>query len=200
MKLVLASQNENKLREFREIFSGTDIEIVSQRDILPELDVDETGSTFEENALLKARAVTEASGCAAIADDSGLSVDALDGAPGIYSHRYGDLPDDPSRCRFLLKNLESVPDEKRTAAFVSAIACTFPDGKELLVRGECVGSITREMRGENGFGYDPVFLVPEYQKTFAELSPEQKNRVSHRGKALAAFRKLWKEKMSDADK
>lgn len=185
MKIIAATKNQNKLREFGEILRG--FEIISQEEAGIDIDVEETGTTFEENSMLKAKAIFEATGIAAIADDSGLCVDALGGEPGIYSARYGgeDL-DDSGRVKLLLENMKSVPDEKRSARFVCVI--TLVDKKGVITaRGECEGKINYEPRGENGFGYDPVFYVEEYKKTMAEISPDEKNLISHRGKALKIF-------------
>ena len=190
MKLVLASQNKKKLVEMNDILSSLGIEVCSQADAGVDLEPEETGTTFEENSLIKAKAVMEASGLPAIADDSGLCVDALRGAPGVYSARYGgeDLSDE-GRYRLLLENMQG--QMPRTAQFVSVITCCFPNGDVLTARGECPGTIAFAPMGEGGFGYDPVFFVPELKKTFAQLSPEEKNAVSHRGKAL----KLFQEKL-----
>lgn len=190
MKLVLASQNKKKLVEMNDILSSLGIEVCSQADAGVDLEPEETGTTFEENSLIKAKAVMEASGLPAIADDSGLCVDALRGAPGVYSARYGgeDLSDE-GRYRLLLENMQG--QMPRTAQFVSVITCCFPNGDVLTARGECSGTIAFAPMGEGGFGYDPVFFVPPLKKTFAQLSPEEKNAVSHRGKAL----KLFQEKL-----
>lgn len=193
MKLVLASKNPHKLREMETILSQLGLEVVLESQVGVDVDVEETGTTFAENALLKARAVMEASGMAAIADDSGLMVDALDGAPGVYSARYGHLASDQARTAYLLKNMEQVPEGKRTARFVSAIACVLPDGRTVTAQGTCDGEILFAPRGENGFGYDPVFYAPELGKTFSEAAPEEKNAISHRGRALNAFLTSWKE-------
>ena len=186
MKAVLASKNQHKLAEISKIVAQFGIELVLQSELGLDIDVDETGETFEENSMLKARAVMEASGMPAIADDSGLMVDALDGAPGVYSARYGGSHDrtDEERYRYLLSNLENVPDEKRGAKFVSVITLLYPDGRSIVARGECPGTILRAPRGENGFGYDPVFFVTSEGKSMAELSPERKNEISHRARAL----------------
>ena len=200
MKLILASKNPGKLRELQEILGSMQVEVLMESQVGLDLDVEETGTTFEENSFLKADAVMKASGMAAIADDSGLVVDALDGAPGVYSARYGDLHSDAERTAYLLKNLESVPDEQRTAKFVSVITACFPDGRTIQARGECPGMITRSPRGDGGFGYDPVFLVPELGATFSELSSEEKNRISHRGKALQLFAQKLNEEFFHADK
>lgn len=193
MKLVLASKNPHKLVELQTILGQLGLEVVMESEVGVDVDVEETGVTFEENALLKAVAVMEASGMAAIADDSGLEVDALNGAPGVYSARYGNLDSDPARTAYLLENMKDVPDEQRTARFVSAIACVLPDGRKVVVRGACEGTIIDEPTGANGFGYDPVFYVSQLGKTFAEAEPEEKNAISHRGVALREFCKVWKE-------
>ncbi|MCI8870810.1 MAG: XTP/dITP diphosphatase [Lawsonibacter sp.] len=186
MKLVLASKNQKKLAEMNEILSGLGVEVCSEAEAGVDLEVEETGTTFEENSLLKARAVMEASGLPAIADDSGLCVDALGGAPGVYSARYGgEGLDDPGRTRLLLENMRG--QTPRTCRFVSVITCCFPNGDVLSARGECEGTVAYAPVGENGFGYDPVFFVPELKKTFAQLSPQEKNARSHRGRALEAF-------------
>ena len=193
MKLVLASKNQHKLVEMQTILGQLGLEVVLESQVGVDVDVEETGVTFAENAMLKAKAVMEASGMAAIADDSGLVVDALDGAPGVYSARYGGKGSDPERTAYLLENMTNVPEEKRTARFVSAIACALPDGRTVTAEGSCEGVITFAVKGENGFGYDPVFYVPELGKTFAEASASEKNAISHRGKALNEFLKAWKE-------
>lgn len=193
MKLVLASKNRHKLAEMQTILGELGLEVVLESEAGVDVDVEETGTTFEENALLKAKAVMEASGMAAIADDSGLEVDALHGAPGVYSARYGGKDSDAARTALLLENMRDVPQEKRTARFVSAIACALPDGRVVTARGVCEGTILFETRGDNGFGYDPVFFVPELEMTFAEADGARKNAVSHRGNALKEFCKVWKE-------
>ena len=191
MKLVLASKNKKKLVEMNDILSQLGVEVCSEAEAGVDVDVEETGTTFEENSLLKARAVMQAGGLPAIADDSGLCVDCLGGAPGVYSARYGGGGlDDAARYRLLLENLWGQPD--RRAKFVSVITCCFPNGDVLSARGECPGTIAYAAMGEGGFGYDPVFFVPELNKTFAQLTAEEKNAVSHRGKALAAFREKLK--------
>jgi XTP/dITP diphosphohydrolase len=185
MKIIAATKNKNKLREFGEILNG--FEIISQEDAGIDIDVEETGTTFEENSMLKAKAIFDATGITAIADDSGLCVDALGGEPGVYSARYGgEGYDDSGRVQLLLKNMQNVPDDKRTARFVCAITLVGADGV-ITARGECEGKIDYEPKGENGFGYDPVFFVEKYGKTMAEVSPEEKNAISHRGKALKIF-------------
>ena len=187
MKLVLASKNKKKLVEMNDILSQLGIEVCSEAEAGVAVEVEETGTTFEENSLLKARAVMEASGLPAIADDSGLCVDALGGAPGVYSARYGGPGlDDVGRYRLLLENMKGQP---RGAKFVSVITCCFPNGDVLTARGECPGTIAFAPMGEGGFGYDPVFFIPSLKKTFAQLTPEEKNAISHRGKALEQFQK-----------
>ncbi len=193
MKLVLASKNQHKLIEMQTILGQLGLEVVLESQVGVDVDVDETGVTFMENALLKARAVCEASGMAAIADDSGLVVDALNGAPGVYSARYGGKASDAERTAYLLENMAEVPAEQRTARFVSAIACALPNGRVVTAEGTCEGTITYETRGDNGFGYDPVFYVPSIGKTFAEADGAEKNAISHRGNALQAFLQAWKE-------
>ena len=189
MTFVLASNNSGKLREIREILSDMEIEVISQREAGCEVSVEETGATFEENAYIKAIMATTLLGLPAIADDSGLCVDALDGAPGIYSARYGngEAKTDADRMNLLLKNMEGKTE--RTARFVSCICCTFPNGDRITARGECEGTITEEARGENGFGYDPIFLPSEMTETMAEMPQEIKNKISHRAKSLEEFKK-----------
>ena len=217
MKLILASRNKKKIREMEALLAKyvDDVRILSLDDVGFEGDIEEDGTTFEENALIKARtAMAAANGAgladdriaaaqaaaiaddriaaiaddriAAIADDSGLAVDALNGAPGVYSARYaGGHGDDAANNALLLKNLADVPAEARTARFVCCIACVFPDGTSFTVRGETEGLIIDHARGEGGFGYDPYFYYQPYGKTFAELTADQKNAISHRGKAVA---------------
>ena len=187
MKVILASKNQHKLTELSAILSQLGFEIALESDYGLDIDVDETGTTFEENSLLMAEAVMKASGLPVLADDSGLMVDALNGAPGVYSARYGHKSSDGERTAFLLENMKDVPDDKRTAKFVCVITCLWPDGRKIVARGECPGVIAREMHGENGFGYDPVFYLPELGMTYAELPSEQKNAISHRARALQDF-------------
>ncbi|MBO5340069.1 MAG: XTP/dITP diphosphatase [Oscillospiraceae bacterium] len=187
MKLVLASKNPKKLKELNDILSRLGVEVCSEADAGVDIDVEETGTTFEENSLLKAQAVMEASGLPAIADDSGLCVDCLNGAPGVYSARYGgEGLDDMGRTRLLLENMRG--QMPRSAKFVSVITCCFPNGDVISARGECPGTIAFAPQGEGGFGYDPVFFVPHLKKTFAQLTAEEKNAISHRGRALEAFK------------
>ena len=189
MKVVLASKNPHKLVEIDAITRKLGIELILQSELGVDIDVEETGTTFEENSFLKANAVMLATGLPAMADDSGIVVDALGGAPGVYSARYGGDPTmtDHDRKMLLLKNTEHVPDGQRQAAFVAVITLVEPDGRVIQARGEIHGELTREPKGENGFGYDPIFFLPEYGMTSAEISPEEKNRISHRAKALNAL-------------
>ena len=195
MKVVLASKNPHKLVEISKITEKFGIELVLQSEIGLDIDVEETGTTFEENSLLKAEAVMKATGLPALADDSGISVDALNGEPGIYSARYGfdESLDDWGRLELLLKNTEHVPDGQRQAQFVCVISFITPDGRVIQARGEIHGELTREPAGENGFGYDPIFYYPPLGKTTAELTPEEKNEVSHRANALKLFYEKMKE-------
>lgn len=192
MKVVLASQNKHKLTEIQAILSRFDMELVLESELGLQIDVDETGTSFEENSELKARAVMEASGLPAIADDSGLCVDVLGGAPGIYSARYGapDCVTDRDRLNHLLENMRGVRSEERTARFVCVITLFYPDGRKLMARGSCEGLITFEPRGEDGFGYDPVFYVPSMGCTFAQMGAEYKNKISHRANALSRLEAL----------
>ena len=185
-KFVLATHNPGKLAEMRAILSGLGVEAVSPAESGVEVDVEETGSTFAENAMLKAKAICAASGLPAIADDSGLCVDALNGGPGGYSARYGgEGLDDRGRCMLLLRSLRG--QTTRAAHFTCAVACAFPNGDTLEAEGRCDGAIAFAPLGEGGFGYDPVFLIPEKGKTFGQIGPEEKSKISHRGKALEAF-------------
>ena len=187
MKFVLASHNQGKLAEMQRILGQLGVEVVLQSELGLALEPEETGTTFTENARIKAEAVMQASGLPAIADDSGLCVDALNGAPGVYSARYGGPGlDDVGRYRLLLENMRGQLD--RRCRFVSAICCCFPNGDRVEARGECPGTLAYAPKGEDGFGYDPIFFVPALKKTFAELSPAEKNAISHRGNALTAFR------------
>lgn len=192
MKFVLASQNQHKLAEMNLILSAHGVEVVLQSELGLHVEVEETGGTFAENAMLKARAVMAASGLPAIADDSGVCVDALQGAPGVYSARYGGPElDDVGRYRLLLNVMQG--QTNRAAHFTSAIACAFPNGDTIEAEGECPGSIAFAPMGDGGFGYDPVFFLPQLKKTYAQLTPEEKAAVSHRGKALAVFEEKLKE-------
>lgn len=195
MRYILASNNKGKLREMKAILNATGAEVVSQSEAGLHFEAEETGTTFAENALIKAQAACKALHEPAIADDSGLCVEALSGAPGVYSARYGGCASDSERVALLLKNLGD--SENRKAKFVSCIACVFPDGGVLTAHGECEGTITTAPRGENGFGYDPVFEVSGTGKTMAELTEEEKNSVSHRGRALKIFQEKLREHHAD---
>lgn len=193
MKVILASKNQHKLTELSAILSQLGFEIALESEYGLDIDVEETGTTFEENSFLKADAVMKASGLPVLADDSGLMVDALDGAPGVYSARYGHKASDKERTAYLLENMKNVPEERRGAKFVCVITCLFPDGRKIVARGECPGVIARAPHGENGFGYDPVFYLPELGITYAELPSEQKNAISHRARALQDFCRKYQE-------
>ena len=197
MDFLIATHNMKKRDELQRILSPLGVHVLTADEAGVDLtDVEETGTTFEENALLKARSGCKEGKMPCIADDSGLCVDALDGAPGVYSARFaGEHGNDDKNNEKLLSLLSDVPPEKRTARFVSTVACVFPDGRELVVRGECEGKIGYEKRGENGFGYDPLFYVPEYACTFGELPGEVKNRISHRGRALRALKDALKTRI-----
>ena len=189
--MIFATGNENKMKEIREILGALPLEILSMKEAGVSADFVEDGKTFEENALIKARAICKLAGEMVLADDSGLEIDYLNKEPGIYSARY--MGEDTSyhiKNKSLIDRLEGVPEEKRTARFVCAIAAVFPDGKELVVRGTVEGIIGYEEKGENGFGYDPIFYLPERGCTTAELPPEEKNSISHRGNALRLMKEL----------
>lgn len=193
-RVIVASGNQGKIREIREILAPLDLEVVSMKEAGIEVDVDETGTSFEENAILKARGIAMLTDDLVIADDSGLEIDYLNKEPGIYSARY--LGRDVSydiKNQNLLDRLDGVPDEKRSARFVCAVAAILPNKKELVVRGVMEGRIGYEIRGEHGFGYDPIFYLPEYGMSSAEILPEEKNKISHRGKALQQMFLLLKE-------
>ncbi|MBQ7627660.1 MAG: XTP/dITP diphosphatase [Clostridiales bacterium] len=188
MRLIIATGNEDKVREIDEILEGTGFEAISMKQAGFNPDIVEDGTTFEENALKKAMAVHELSGEYVMADDSGLCIDALDGAPGIYSARFcGEDSTYEEKFRKIFEMLADVPDDKRTAQFVCAIAVVKPDGTSFTVRGECRGVLHEKPVGENGFGYDPIFYVPEFGMTTAQMDPEVKNSISHRGRALRAM-------------
>ncbi|MBI2503305.1 MAG: RdgB/HAM1 family non-canonical purine NTP pyrophosphatase [Candidatus Latescibacteria bacterium] len=190
MPLLVATHNAGKLREFRQLLAP--LELVSAADLAPDLKVEETGRTFAENALLKARAFAQASGLITLADDSGLEVDALGGAPGVLSARYGGSHlDDQGRCQLLLEALRPFPDPaRRRARFRCCLAAWAPDGRHCQAEGTCEGIIAPSPAGEGGFGYDPLFFVPEHWQTIAQLPPQLKNQLSHRARALRALRPL----------
>lgn len=193
-KLIFATGNENKMKEIRMILADCGYEILSMKQAGIDVDIVEDGLTFEENAIIKATAISKleaAEGCIVLADDSGLEVDYLNKEPGIYSARYEGVDTPYSiKNKIIIDRLAGVPDEKRTARFVCAIAAAFPDGRVETRRGTIEGRIAYEPAGENGFGYDPIFYVPEFGKTTSELSPEEKNKVSHRGKALEMIKEV----------
>ena len=198
MKVVLASKNQHKLVEISKITEKFGFELVLQSELGVDIDVEENGTTFEENSRIKAVAIMEATGLPAIADDSGLVVEALDGAPGVYSARYGgEGLDDTGRWQLLLKNMEG--KENRACKFVSVICCAFPDGTQLMARGEVHGVVAQGPSGEGGFGYDPIFWLPEQGKSMAELTAEEKNKISHRGNALRVFKKELEKKLNGTD-
>ena len=201
LTILLASGNPNKVREIKAImadaFPAREIEVLSLKDIGFEGDIVEDGDTFEANALIKAKAIA-GRGYITMADDSGLMVDALGGEPGVYSARYAGEPcDNEANNDKLLQNLADVPAEARTAKFVSVVACSFPDGREIVTRGECPGMILFERTGNGGFGYDPLFYYEPLQKTFAQLTPEEKNSISHRARAMAAFTEQFKKAIEE---
>ncbi|MCL5779452.1 MAG: XTP/dITP diphosphatase [Firmicutes bacterium] len=185
MKLVLATNNKGKVKELAEMLNPLGLQVVPIGEYPGFQEVEEDGETFADNAIKKAVAAAEFTGELSLADDSGLEADALNGAPGVYSARFaGELKDDAANNRKLLKLLEDVPDEKRTGRFRCVIAIAEPNGRVHTAEGACEGIILRELKGEVGFGYDPLFYVPTYKQTFAEMDLEQKNSISHRGKAL----------------
>lgn len=195
-KIIFATGNEGKMREIRMILEDLGTEVLSLKEAGITLEVQEDGETFEENAVIKARAVMEETKALVLADDSGLEIDYLNGEPGVYSARY--MGEDTSyriKNQNLIERLEGVPEEKRTARFVCVIAAAFPDGRILTVRGTIEGIIGYEERGEGGFGYDPIFWLPEYGCSTAELTMEKKNELSHRGKALRAIKDEMKRAM-----
>lgn len=196
-RIVFATGNENKMKEIHMILSNLGMDIVSMKQAGVDIDIVEDGMSFEENAEIKARAVSRVlTNDIVLADDSGLEIDYLDKAPGIYSARFaGEDTSYDIKNRILLDRLEGVPDEERTARFVCAVAAVFPDGTTSVVRETIEGRIAHEITGENGFGYDPIFYVPEYGCTTAEMEPEQKNLLSHRGKALRAMKIILEEKL-----
>ena len=216
---IIATGNSGKIREIRDIITDPDAQVLSMREAGVEADPDETGTTFEENALIKARAVsalicqkieegtfsidTQDTQITVMSDDSGLVIDALGGEPGIYSARYlGHDTDYNYKMEQIMKRMEDVPEEERTARFVAAVAAIFPDGSEHVVRGTMEGVIAHGIYGKNGFGYDPFFYLPEYGKTSAEITEEQKNAISHRGKALRAMIALynvWRAENDNSD-
>ena len=201
-KIIFATGNENKMKEIRMILCDLGMPILSMKEAGIEVDVVEDGATFEENALIKAKAIAElVDNCIVLADDSGLEIDYLNGEPGIYSARYAGVDTSYDiKNQLLLDRLAGVPDEKRTARFVCAIAAAFPDGTTEVVRGTIEGIIGHEIIGENGFGYDPIFYLPQYGLTTAQISPELKNDLSHRGNALRAMRVIMEKKYENINR
>lgn len=188
-RIIFATGNQGKMKEIREILAGLDAEVVSMKEAGVQAEIEENGTTFEENAVIKAKTICQLTGEIVLADDSGLEIDYLNKEPGVYSARY--MGEDTSyriKNQSLIDRLEGVPDEQRTARFVCVVAAAFPDGRVKTVRAAMEGRIGYEEKGENGFGYDPIFYLPEYGCTSAELSLEEKNKISHRGKALRAIR------------
>ncbi len=197
MRFILASNNKGKLSEMKAILSGLDAQVCSQREAGLDFEAEETGTSFEENSIIKAKAACDALGEPSVADDSGLVVDALDGQPGVYSARYGgdSCQSDAQRVELLLYNMKG--QKNRKARFVSCIACVFPNGDTITAEGECQGEIALLPRGEGGFGYDPIFYIPQKGKTMAELSAEEKNAISHRGTALKIFEEKLRKYYAD---
>ena len=196
-KIVAATQNKGKIREIDEITSKLGFSVISREEagVPADFDTDETGTTFEENSEMKARDILEMTGIAAVADDSGLVVDALGGEPGVYSARYaGEEHNDAANRKKILEKLSGVPDEARTARFVCVVTLAMPGGETLQARGTVEGKIIEEERGENGFGYDPIFIPDGYDRTFAQMSAEEKNGISHRANALAALAELLEKR------
>lgn len=189
--MIFATGNQDKMREIRAIMEGLDYEIYSMKEAGYDVDIEENGTTFAENALIKARAIHEMSHALVLADDSGLEVDYMNKEPGVFSHRFGG-EDTPYSIKnqMIIDRLEGVPEEKRTARFVCAIAAIFPDGTEMVKEATMEGIIGYKEAGSNGFGYDPIFFLPEYGCTSSELTPKQKNDISHRGKALRMVREV----------
>lgn len=203
-KIVFATGNEGKMREIRAILGDMEVEVSSMKEAGLALEIEEDGTTFEENARIKADAVAaalaaqeKAQDCVVMADDSGLEIDCLNGEPGVYSARYlGEETPFSEKSMDLLRRLEDVPEEERAARFVCAITAVFPDGETVIARGTIEGRIGHELRGGNGFGYDPIFYLPEYGRTAAELSDEEKNRISHRYRALEQMKEELKKRMN----
>ena len=195
-KIIFATSNAGKMKEIREILKGLNVEILSMKEAGIDADIVEDGKTFEENALIKARTIRELTGCLVLADDSGLEVDALNKEPGIYSARYmGEDTSYDLKNANIIERLSGLSGEERSARFVCVIAAVSPDGSEETCQGTIEGQIAYAPAGENGFGYDPIFYVPEYDCTTAQLTPEQKNEISHRGKALKAMKEVIRQRI-----
>lgn len=190
-KIVFATTNAGKIKEIKEILADFDVEVVSMNEMNITTDIEENGTTFEENSLIKARAISKLTGLPALADDSGLEVDYLNGEPGIYSARYlGKNTGYDYKNNYIIDKLKDAKDEERSARFVCVISLVLPDGREFVKKGVMEGKIGYEIKGENGFGYDPIFYLPQYGKTSAEISAEEKNKISHRGKALREMKEV----------
>lgn len=199
-KIIFATGNQDKMKEIRMILADLGLPIYSMKEAGIDIDIVEVGTTFEENAMIKAEAIAKLTDAVVLADDSGLEIDYLNKEPGIYSARYAGADTSYDiKNNLLLQRLEGVPDEKRTARFVCVIAAVFPDGSKETVRGTIEGRIGYEIAGEHGFGYDPIFYLPEYGCTTAELDPVKKNELSHRGKALRLMREIMEEKMKSEE-
>ncbi|PSL35180.1 XTP/dITP diphosphohydrolase [Planomicrobium soli] len=199
-RVIIATQNKGKAKDFETLLSPLGYKVLTLRDIAEEMDVEETGITFEENAIIKAEAVAEALQTTVIADDSGLEIDALNGEPGVYSARYaGGEKSDYANIDKVLSKLDGVLDEERTARFRCVLAVAAPGQKTITFSGSCEGHILHERRGENGFGYDPIFFVPTINKSMAELSPEEKAAISHRGNALRELKRAMPKWMGDME-
>ncbi|SER91317.1 XTP/dITP diphosphatase [Salipaludibacillus aurantiacus] len=197
-EIFIATQNKGKVAEFDAFFQKKGLKVKSLLDLEEEIDVVEDGDTFEENAIKKAKTISEIINRPVLADDSGLSVDALNGEPGIYSARYaGAEKDDEANNKKLLKELEDVESKERSARFICVLAVCFPGGEVKTVTGECKGRITQQPQGSHGFGYDPLFYLPQLNKTMAELTREEKNKLSHRADALIQLNKLWDKWVED---
>lgn len=191
-KIIFASNNKGKIRELKDILSPLGIEVVSQREAGFDIEADETGTTFAENSAIKAKAIYELAKIPVLADDSGLCVDALDGQPGVYSHRFaGENATDEEKCRYILEKLENISDEKRTARFICDMCFIDENGREYHAEGRCEGKIGKEEKGNNGFGYDPIFVVGN--RTLAELEEAEKNKISHRAEALKKMKEILKQ-------
>ena len=196
IKIIFATGNQGKMREIKAIMSDMDVEILSMKEAGIDVDIEENGTTFEENALIKARAIVKEAGAIVLADDSGLEIDYLDKAPGVLSARYmGEDTTYSIKNAHILELLKEVEGNARSARFVCSIAAVFPDGREFTTYATIEGEIAHKSAGENGFGYDPIFFVPEFGKTTAELSADEKNKISHRGKALSMMKEILKEEI-----
>ncbi len=193
LELLIASKNSGKIKEIKDILKNTNIKILSLNDFYDLPEIKEDGQSFQENALKKAEFISKLTGKICLADDSGLAIEYLGGKPGILSARWGKS--DKERIQKVLNLLKGVPKKRRKAKFICALALFFPEGKSYIIEGECMGIIATSPRGSNGFGYDPIFIVPEYNRTFAELGEEIKNKISHRAKALKQMKQILENLM-----